>query len=75
MTTDQAIQEAVNRALGRPSKLLYGVEEAVALTSIGRSRLYELMASGALESVTCGKRRLIPAEALERFVESLRASA
>lgn len=54
------------------TKLLYDVNEAVALTSIGRSRLYELMASGELESVKCGKRRLIPADALERFVASLR---
>lgn len=56
------------------TKLLYDVEEAVEVTSIGRSRLYELMASGALESVKCGRRRLIPAEALERFVEGLRAT-
>lgn len=56
------------------TKLLYDVPEAVALTSIGRSRIYELLRSGELESVKCGKRRLIPAEALERFVESLRAA-
>lgn len=57
------------------NKLLYTVNEASVMTSIGRSRLYELMATGELESVKCGKRRLIPAEALERFVQSLRASA
>jgi len=56
------------------TKLLYDVQEAVAITSIGRSRIYELMASGELESVKCGKRRLIPAEALELFVQGLRTA-
>jgi excisionase family DNA binding protein len=54
-------------------KLLHQVSEAVELTGIGRSKLYELMGSGELESVKCGKRRLIPAEALMAFVERLRA--
>ena len=57
------------------NKLLYDVNEASIMTSLGRSKLYELMATGEVESVKVGKRRLIPAEALERFVQGLRASA
>jgi excisionase family DNA binding protein len=56
-------------------KLLYAVNEAATATGIGRSKLYELMASGAIESVKVGKRRLIPAEALETFVAGLREEA
>ena len=54
------------------TKLLLNVEEAVAATSIGRSKLYELMADGTIESVKVGKRRLIPEAALVRFVERVR---
>lgn len=56
-------------------KMLYPIDEAGEVLSIGRSRLYELMATGEIESVKVGKRRLIPAQALEAFVASLRASA
>lgn len=57
------------------TKLLYGVNEASAMTSLSRSRLFELMAAGELESVKVGKRRLIPAQALESFVARLRADS
>ncbi len=58
---------------GSMTKLLYDVIEASVMTSLGRSRLYELLASGELESVKVGRRRLIPAVALEAFVARLRA--
>ncbi len=54
---------------------MYGVEEAVEVTSLGRSMLYELMASGAIESVKIGKRRLIPRDALEAFLAGLRKAS
>lgn len=54
------------------SKLLYAVNEAAEATGIGRSKLYQLMADGQIESVKVGKRRLIPADALESFVAGLR---
>lgn len=57
------------------NKLLYRVPEAVELTSIPRSRLYELMAAGQIESVKVGKSRLIPHDALEAFVAKLRSAA
>jgi len=55
--------------------MLFGIEDAMHATGLGRSKLYELMESGAIESVKCGKRRLIPIEALEAFVAGLRASS
>lgn len=54
------------------SPLLYRVPQASEMTGIGRSKLYELMASGEIESVKVGGLRLIPAEALEKFVSELR---
>lgn len=57
------------------AKLMYRVPEAVELTGISRSTLYELMAADAIESVKVGKTRLIPHDALEAFVARLRQEA
>jgi excisionase family DNA binding protein len=54
-------------------KMLLKVPEAVEVSGIGRSTLYELMRSGQLESVKVGRSRLIPVEALTDFVARLRA--
>jgi excisionase family DNA binding protein len=56
-------------------RLLYPVNEAAAKLGVGRSKLYELISTGALESVKLGKSRLVPAEAIERFVADLRLTA
>lgn len=50
------------------NKLLLTVPEAAHLLSIGRSRTYELILTGALRSLRIGRRRLIPREALDAFV-------
>jgi len=56
------------------TKLLYRISEASEVSSISRSRLYELMATGELESVKLGSTRLVPHDALEAFVARLRQS-
>lgn len=56
-----------------PDQLLLTVEEAAGRLSIGRSRLYQLLNDGMLESLQLGRSRRIPAYALEAFVERLRA--
>lgn len=55
-------------------KLLLTPEEASEALSIGRSKLYELLADGSLESVAIGACRRVPRAAIEQFVERLRAS-
>lgn len=55
--------------------MLYSVEDVIARTSLGRSKVYELLASGELGSVKVGRRRLIPARSLDEFVERLRAGS
>ncbi len=55
--------------------LLYTVPEAATLLRIGRSSLYELMATEQLRSITIGSRRLIAAEDLAAFVAGKRNEA
>lgn len=56
-------------------RLLYSVREAADLLSIGRVKLYELLAAGKIESVKLDGSRRIPREALEDYVDRLRAQA
>lgn len=50
------------------NKLLVPVEEAAAILSLGRSKVFELLAAGEIESLKIGRRRLIPRQALDAFV-------
>lgn len=54
-------------------KLLIDVTSAAATLGIGRSKLYELIATGKLRKVNIGKRCLIPVEALHELVGELEA--
>lgn len=45
-----------------------GLGEATRITSIGRTRLYELMNSKQLKYILIGKRRLIPRSELTRLL-------
>jgi excisionase family DNA binding protein len=56
-------------------KLGYSVEEGAEITGLGRSKMYELLASNEVESVKVGRRRIIPAAALQRFMDGLVATA
>ncbi len=52
-------------------RLLYRAEEAAFLLNISRTRIFELLRSNQLRSVTYGRSRLIPHTALVEFVEQL----
>lgn len=56
-------------------KLLLTPEEAAEVLSIGRSKLYELLAEGLVASVRVGTCRRIPAGALVEFVTRLQGEA
>lgn len=56
-------------------KLLLRPEEAAEALGLGRTKLYSLIAAGEIESLTIGKRRLIPREAVSDFVERARSAA
>lgn len=53
-------------------KLLVRPEEAADILALGRTFVYRLLAEGSLESVKCGRRRLIPTQALVAYVERVR---
>lgn len=52
--------------------LLLRPREAAAALGIGRSKLFELLSDGRLESIKLGSCRLIPRDCLASFVEGER---
>lgn len=44
------------------------IATAAKLTSLGRSKLYQMLSDGTLESKTIGRRRVIPYAALKALV-------
>jgi excisionase family DNA binding protein len=55
--------------------LLVCPEDAARVLGIGRTKVYELIGSGALRSVRVGGLRRIPVVALDEFVARLEAEA
>ena len=55
-------------------RMVLTVEQAAEALGIGRTFMYELIGSGAVESVLIGRLRRVPADALGEFVSRLRAS-
>jgi excisionase family DNA binding protein len=59
----------------RPARIVLTVGEAGELLGIGRTLMYSLVSSGAVESITIGRLRRVPVDAVSAYVESLRASS
>lgn len=53
--------------------LLLRVDEAAEALALSRTKVYELMASGELESVKLGRSRRVPTAALADFLEVSRS--
>ncbi|MEC7817153.1 MAG: helix-turn-helix domain-containing protein [Pseudomonadota bacterium] len=53
-----------------PTPLAYSIADACKVTSLGRTRLYELIAQGRLESRKIGNRTIIPAASLRALLET-----
>ena len=45
------------------------INEFCSLSGLGRTRVYELIGTGDLESITIGKRRLVIIESYRRLIE------
>jgi excisionase family DNA binding protein len=60
---------------GSTVRLLLTVEEAANRLGIGRTLMYTLVKDGEVESVHIGRLRRIPADALPRYLEQLRATS
>ena len=52
-------------------RMLLTVEEAATAIGVGRSLMYELIATGAIETVRVGRLRRIRPAALRAYVDSL----
>jgi excisionase family DNA binding protein len=53
-------------------KLLFTMEEAAEVLSVGRSTVYDLVRMRLLDTVSIGRSRRVPASALHELVERLR---
>jgi excisionase family DNA binding protein len=51
--------------------VLLTVEDAAQVLALGRTKVYELVESGALRSVKIGRCRRIPVQALREFVDAI----
>jgi excisionase family DNA binding protein len=58
-----------------PYAQLNTVEETLHRLRISRATGYRLINSGALRSVTIGRRRLVPEQAIADFITSLEATS
>lgn len=50
--------------------LVLGVKDAAAFVGLSKSRLYELIADGAIEARKLGARTVVPVASLRAYVES-----
>ncbi len=48
------------------------IPDAIRMTGLGRSKLYELISSGDIETVKIGRCTLIPVESLYRLIDNAR---
>ncbi|SVB95301.1 uncharacterized protein METZ01_LOCUS248155 [marine metagenome] len=58
-------------AYGGQERLLLSVVDAAQILSLSRSKVYELLAAGAIRSVRIGRSRRIPRSALDDYVADL----
>jgi excisionase family DNA binding protein len=55
------------------SSLLADIEGTCGELHVGRTKVFELIANGELESIVIGRRRLVPRASIEAYIERLRA--
>ena len=55
-----------------PAPITVRIKDACRMTGIGRSKLYLLIAEGAIETIKIGSMTLIPVASIEAFLSSRR---
>ncbi len=73
--TTESIDRSMTGADYGLAKALYSINETLVLTNLGRTYLYDLINRGDLPLVKIGKRSLIAAPDLVRFLNSRRTTA
>ena len=64
----------VNVTVRPDPRVLLSVEDAAERLDIGRTMIYELIASGQLATITIGRLRKVPVAEVNEFVERRRAA-
>lgn len=60
------------RASEPTARRLYSVKDAAELLSVDKNTIYQLAYAGKLATVKLGRRRLVPAEALDALIAELK---
>lgn len=74
-TANRGERMSIEHSPTRHSAIAVSPTRAASLAGIGRTKLYEAIASGALPSFKIGTRRLIRVSALEAWLTSLEGQA
>ena len=53
---------------------LLSIKQACRILGLSRTSIYALLASGKLRSVTVGRRRFVPSDAIDEFIAALPTS-
>ena len=69
---DRSLLGMERKVISSDAARLYTPAEIADLLQIGKTKIYELLGSGEIESVHIGTRRRIPHDAVLRYIESLR---
>ena len=68
-------QSTTGETVSMPPKALYKVSEAMAVLSLSRTVVYELIRTRRLRTVKQGRTRLVPAAAITEYVALLEREA
>lgn len=52
-----------------PERVALSVEEAAEAAGLGRTLMFQLIGRGEIRSFKCGRRRLVPVDALREWVQ------
>jgi len=74
-TRNQPIKAAIKIHVPFEERLTCSVAEACDAIGLSRAKIYELIAGGAVDSLTIGRRRLIRVPSLKRLVNYPEAGA
>lgn len=71
MTSCMLVDDRASHWSFAVDKRCLSVDETATALGLGRTKIYELIREGRLKSVKVGRRRLVPAVAVDEFLETL----
>jgi excisionase family DNA binding protein len=70
---DESVEPGIDGAIPFSQRFSCTVAEACDATGLGRTKLYELIGAGELDTTTIGRRRLISVRSLQTLVAAKKA--